>query len=348
MRVVASERDVVVGSPHGVRDDVADPRGRTRGPDEGVPRHAIAHMRWRVVVDRVVHEYAGGEREVLRHVDGEVVHVRLAGRRHRGDDLGQARRHRERAGAMEPLGDRRARERHELVLRLELPGLAVRPIAEHEPVIGRADDLGARNERDLHDRVIALHQTRLAERLDAHVSMRVQGEDLGANAAMHHLDELDERPLLAVHELDLRVAGEASEVPLSLDRWVAHREVLREPREGVVDRHVAVRVVLPHHVADDRRRLAERAVAAKAHLVHRPEDPPLHRLQAVAHIREGARDDDGHRVIEVGLPHLGLELDTDDALVVLGSLDHVRTCSSWRVSAATASRTRANASSVRE
>jgi hypothetical protein len=38
----------------------------------------------------------------------------------------------------------------------------------------------------------------------------------------------------------------------------AHREVLREPDEGVVDRLVAVRVVLPaHHLADDRRALAE-------------------------------------------------------------------------------------------
>ena len=310
-------------------------------------RLGVSHVRGRIVVDRVVREDAGREREVLRHVDREVVHVGAPRRRDRGHALREARRDRERAGAMEPLGDRRTRERHELVLRLELPGLAVRAIAEHEPVIGRTDDLRPRNERDLHDRVVAFHQTRRAERLDAHVAVRIQGEDLGAHTAVHHLDELDEGPLLAVHELDLRVAGEAAEVALPLDRRVTHREVLGEARERVVDRHVAVRVVLPHHVADDRRRLSEWTVAAQPHLVHRPEDPALHGLEPVAHVRERARDDDRHRVVEVGLPHLGLELDAHFALAVR-SFDHVRTCSRSRVSRSTASRTRANASSVRE
>ncbi|HEY8830029.1 MAG TPA: hypothetical protein VIM83_05470, partial [Candidatus Limnocylindria bacterium] len=61
--------------------------------------------------------------------------------------------------------------------------------------------------------------------------MRVDGEDLRTHPAVDHLDELDERALLAVHELDLRVAGEAAEVSLPLDRRVAHREVLGEARE---------------------------------------------------------------------------------------------------------------------
>ena len=29
----------------------------------------------------------------------------------------------------------------------------------------------------------------------------------------------------------------------------------------------------------------------------------MHRLQPVAHVRQGARGDDRHRVINVGLPH---------------------------------------------
>src|SRR5438132_5499961 len=341
------ELDAVVGFRGGVSDDVGDahrPRGRS---DQSVPREAVTHVGWWVVVDGVVHEHAGREREVLGHVDREVVHVRAARRCDRRHGLREARRDRERSGPVQPLRDRGARERHELILRLPLRSLAVRPVTEHEPVIRGAVDLRAGDEGYFHDRVVSPHEPGGPQWLDPHVAVGVEREDLGPHAAVHHLDEVDERPLLAVHELDLRVAGEASEVPLSLDRWVTHREVLREPRDGLVDRHVAVRVVLPHHVADDRRRLAERAVAAKAHLVHRPEDPPLHRLQAVAHIREGARDDDGHRVIEVGLPHLGLELDTDDALVVR-SVDHVAPCSLCLASAATASRTRANASSVRE
>src|SRR6266566_6595610 len=59
------------------------------------------------------------------------------------------------------------------------------------------------------------------------------------------------------------------------------------------------------------------------------------------------RDDDAHRVVEIRLAHLVLELDADDA-VVLWLVDHVLPCSVLCSSAATAARTRANVSSVRE
>ena len=39
-------------------------------------------------------------------------------------------------------------------------------------------------------------------------------------------------------------------------------------------------------------------------LVHRVEDAPMHGLQAVAHIRQRARHDHAHRVIEVAALHL--------------------------------------------
>ena len=115
--------------------------------------------------------------------------------------------------------------------------------------------------------------------------MRVDGEDLGAHALVGHLDELFEGSLLAVVQLDFRVSAEAAEVPLPLHERIARGEVLREPDERVVDRDVAVRVVLPHHVADDPRRLAERPVVAQTELVHRVEDPALHRLEPIAYVR---------------------------------------------------------------
>ena len=48
-----------------------------------------------------------------------------------------------------------------------------------------------------------------------------------------------------------RVVVDVAEVALRVDERVAERERLRHADEGVVDRLVAVRVVLPHHVADD-------------------------------------------------------------------------------------------------
>src|SRR5258708_1251735 len=35
--------------------------------------------------------------------------------------------------------------------------------------------------------------------------------------------------------------------------------------------------------------------------------PPMHPLEAVAHIRQSPSDDHAHRVIEVGMPHFGFQ-----------------------------------------
>ena len=59
-----------------------------------------------------------------------------------------------------------------------------------------------------------------------------------------------------------------------------------------------MRVVLGHRVAGDAGALDERAVGAEALLLHVPDDPAVHRLEPVAHVGQGPRDDDGHRVVE--------------------------------------------------
>jgi hypothetical protein len=55
------------------------------------------------------------------------------------------------------------------------------------------------------------------------------------------------------------IAVDAAEVALAVDQRVAHREVLGEPDQCVVQGDIAVRVVLAHHLADDGGALAERA-----------------------------------------------------------------------------------------
>ena len=54
--------------------------------------------------------------------------------------------------------------------------------------------------------------------------------------------------------------------------------------ERVVDRNVAVRVELAHHVADRGRALLVLAVGTQAARVHAVEDAAVHRLQAVARV----------------------------------------------------------------
>ena len=98
------------------------------------------------------------------------------------------------------------------------------------------------------------------------------------------------------------VAVDRAEVALAVDERIAHREVLGEPDEGVVQGDVAVRVVLAHHLADDRGALAIGARGREAHLAHRVQDPAMDGLEAVADVRQRARHDHAHRVVEVARP----------------------------------------------
>ena len=109
-----------------------------------------------------------------------------------------------------------------------------------------------------------------------------------------------------------RIAVHRAEIALAVDQRQAHREILRHPHHRVVDRQLAVRVVLAHHVADDARRFAVAAVPHIAVHLHRIEDAAVHRLQPVADIWQGAGHDHAHRVIEIRAPHLLFDRDRRD------------------------------------
>ena len=108
-----------------------------------------------------------------------------------------------------------------------------------------------------------------------------------------------------------RVAVDRAEVALAVDQRVAHGKVLRHAHQRVVDRLVAVRMVLAEHVADDARRLLVGLVPEDLLLLHRVQDAPVHRLEAVADVGDGATDDDAHRVVEVGRTQLVFDCDRD-------------------------------------
>jgi hypothetical protein len=109
-----------------------------------------------------------------------------------------------------------------------------------------------------------------------------------------------------------RTEVRAAEVAVAVDEGVAQREVLGHAHEGVVDGAVAVGVVLAHHVAGDPGALHVAAVGAGAEVLHAPEDPAVHRLEAVARVGQGPGRDDRHGVVEEGALHLLLDLDRLD------------------------------------
>ena len=115
-----------------------------------------------------------------------------------------------------------------------------------------------------------------------------------------------------------RVVVDRAEIPLPVDQRHAHGEFLRHAHQRVVDRLVAVRMVLAHHLADDGRGLAVGLVPVHAHFVHGVEDAPVHGLQPVAHVGKRARDDHAHRVVDVRGPHLLGDGDRLDVAVAVG------------------------------
>ena len=74
------------------------------------------------------------------------------------------------------------------------------------------------------------------------------------------------------------VAVNVAEVTVAVDERRAHGEPLRQTNHGLVDRGVAVRMVLADNFADRPGRLLMRAVGVDAALVHGVQDAAVHRL----------------------------------------------------------------------
>ena len=110
------------------------------------------------------------------------------------------------------------------------------------------------------------------------------------------------------------VAIDGAEVTLAIDQHVTQRERLCQAHQRVVHRLIAMRVVLTDDVTDDTRRLEVGLVAVRVEFVHRVQHAAMHRLEAVARIRQRAAHDHAHGVIEVALAHLVFQVDLDDFL----------------------------------
>jgi hypothetical protein len=130
--------------------------------------------------------------------------------------------------------------------------------------------------------------------------------------AGEHLHRERRQPALGVTLGRGRIVG-GTEVAVAVDERVAQRERLRHARQRVVDRLVAVGVVVAHHVTGDAGGLHVRAVRTSVELVHAPQDAAMHGLEAVARVGERPADDDRHGVLEERALHLLLDLDGLDA-----------------------------------
>ena len=152
---------------------------------------------------------------------------------------------------------------------------------------GRAVDQQVRDPRRQDDRLCL---GAVVVRAEVHRRLLDLAEHLVADAG---------EPALGVAHRRRAVAVERAEVARAVDQRIAQGERLRHADQRFVQRRVAVRVEVAHHVADDLRALAVLGVGGQVLLPHRVEDAALHRLQAVADVGQGARGDDRQRVVQI-------------------------------------------------
>ena len=112
------------------------------------------------------------------------------------------------------------------------------------------------------------------------------------------------KPALGVAHRCGIVAINRSEVALAIDQCVTQGKILRHTHQRVVNRLVAVGVILTHHFADHTGALHIRPVPDVIGFMHREQYASMHRLQAIPNIWERAANDHAHGVIEIALAHL--------------------------------------------
>ena len=105
------------------------------------------------------------------------------------------------------------------------------------------------------------------------------------------------------------VAVDGAEVALPVHQRVAHGEILGQTHQGIVHGAVAVGVVLTDDVTDDARRFLVRTVVTVGQLVLGVHDAPVHGLEAVARVGDGAPDDDRKGILQIGFAEFLLNAD---------------------------------------
>src|SRR5207248_1402276 len=80
-----------------------------------------------------------------------------------------------------------------------------------------------------------------------------------------------------------------TEITLTDHETLAHDKVLGQPDQGFIRSGTAVWMVVTSHITDNLGTLSRSAITMQMKLmVHRVQDAPLYRLQAVAHVGQGS------------------------------------------------------------
>ena len=108
------------------------------------------------------------------------------------------------------------------------------------------------------------------------------------------------------------VAINGTKISLSIHQRVAHGKILGQASHGVVHCHIAVGMIFPQHFTNNAGGFFVRGVVMNPQFLHGVQDPPVDGLQAIPCIRQGARHDHAHGIVEVCSPHLFVNINRLD------------------------------------
>ncbi len=115
---------------------------------------------------------------------------------------------------------------------------------------------------------------------------------------------MGERRALGVAHRGGAIAVDRTEIALAVDQRIAQVPFLGHPHQGVVNGLVAMRMIFFQRFADDAGAFGVWPGRQQTFAVHGVDNAPVNRLHAIAHVGQGALDDDAHRIFEKTGGHL--------------------------------------------
>ena len=121
-----------------------------------------------------------------------------------------------------------------------------------------------------------------------------------------------------------RITLDRTEVTLTFNEDFSHGPWLGHVDQSRIDSTITMGVILTHGITNNTRTFEMGFVRPKAQvIVHRIQQTPLGRLQAITGIGQGTGNDDGHRIVQEGLRHFVGDIDRGN--VVVSRIAHRKT-----------------------
>ena len=100
-----------------------------------------------------------------------------------------------------------------------------------------------------------------------------------------------------------------TKIALAIHQQVAHGEWLGHADDRVIDRGIAMGVILTNDVTHHAGRFLIGLIPVVAQFAHGEKNSAMDRFQPVAHIGKSTSDDHAHGVVQIGLAHFVFEVD---------------------------------------